>query len=111
MLVLFIGGLVFGGLVGNRLGAWLFARRNPRRVPPIIPFPDEARVRETSPCDSPGTGLKGSFNGNSKLSESVVVEARAMRSVGARVDELAALYGVAQSVMSRALSGKTWSHV
>lgn len=62
-------------------------------------------------CGSPGWGLKGSHNGNSKLTEVTVRDARRRRHAGERVDDLARAYGVAQSVMSRALAGVTWGHV
>ncbi len=67
--------------------------------------------RHCRACDSPGTGLKGIHNGQSKLTDAIVIEARARRAAGERVGDLAAHYGVAQSVMSRALAGVTWSHV
>lgn len=67
--------------------------------------------RHCRACDSPGWGLKGSRNGHSKLTEAAVVEARERRAAGERVGDLAVAYGVAQSVMSRALTGVTWSHV
>jgi hypothetical protein len=67
--------------------------------------------RHCRACDSPGWGLKGSRNGHSKLTEAAVAEARERRAAGERVDNLAVAYGVAQSVMSRALAGVTWSHV
>lgn len=67
--------------------------------------------RHCRACDSAGTGLKGSHNGQSKLTEALVAEARSRRAAGERVGDLAAHYGVAQSVMSRALMGGTWSHV
>lgn len=77
--------------------------------------PENTRMRGTSrhcrACDSPGTGLKGTCNGQAKLTEAIVVEARARRVAGEQVGALAAHYGVARSVMSRALTGVTWSHV
>ncbi|MFJ7782214.1 HNH endonuclease signature motif containing protein [Streptomyces albidoflavus] len=76
---------------------------------------ENTRMRDSSrhcrACDSTGTGLKGTHNGQSKLTEGIVIEARARRAAGERVGDLAAYYGVAQSVMSRALAGVTWSHV
>lgn len=71
----------------------------------------EGNRRHCRSCDSPGWGLKGVRNGNSKLTESIVAEARGRHAAGERVGDLAAYYGVAQSVMSRALAGVTWSHV
>lgn len=77
--------------------------------------PENTRIdgsrRHCRACDSTGTGLKGTHNGQSKLTEAIVREARARRAAGERVGDLAAHYGVAQSVMSRALAGVTWSHV
>lgn len=78
--------------------------------------PENTRLSRTGgrhcrACDSPGCGLKGSNNGNSRLTETTVAEARARRACGERVGGLAVHYGVAQSVMSRALAGVTWSHV
>lgn len=67
--------------------------------------------RHCRACNSDGLGLKGARNGNSKLTEALVIEARARRAAGEQVLALAADYGVAQSVMSRALTGVTWSHV
>jgi len=67
--------------------------------------------RHCRACDSPGTGLKGTRNGQSKLTEVTVIEARARRAAGERVGDLAVHYGVSQSVMSRALTGVTWAHV
>ena len=66
--------------------------------------------RHCRACNSDGLGLKGARNGNSKLTEALVIEARARRAAGEQVLALAADYGVAQSVMSRALTGVTWSH-
>jgi hypothetical protein len=67
--------------------------------------------RHCKACGSNGKGLKGSNNGQSKLTEPIVREARARREAGEEVGALAMHYGVAQSVMSRALTGVTWSHV
>lgn len=77
--------------------------------------PENTRMQGTGrhcrACESPRNGRKGSNNGNARLTDEAVAEARGRRRAGERVKDLAAEYGVAQSVMSRALTGVTWSHV
>lgn len=55
--------------------------------------------------------LAGSSHANSRLSESIVREARVRRNNGERLCALAREYGVAESTLHHAISGKTWSHV
>lgn len=54
---------------------------------------------------------RGSASGSSKLTEDKVTEIRALRSGGARADDLADKYGVAEITIYRVLSRKTWTHI
>jgi hypothetical protein len=54
---------------------------------------------------------RGSSNGLAKLDEAQVVRMRQLRAEGARVDALAALFGVSRNTASAILNRRTWSHV
>ena len=54
---------------------------------------------------------RGETSGRARLTAAAVRDARARRSGGEMVKDLASTYGVADCTMSAALSGRTWSHV
>lgn len=56
-------------------------------------------------------GLYGSAHALSKLTETIVQEARARCAAGETNLALAREYGVAKATMSAAIKGKTWAHV
>lgn len=53
----------------------------------------------------------GNRNGQAKLTEDRVREARAAHASWSRIGELAKQFGVTPSTMSMAVSGRTWVHV
>ena len=58
-----------------------------------------------------GTVLKGEKHGRSKLTETDIHKIRELRSTGVLQKEIAALFGVAESLISYILSGKYWAHL
>ena len=58
-----------------------------------------------------GSGLQGEAHGRSKLTEDMVMAARRLVRQGASLLDIAATFGVDKSTLSRAVSGKTWSHL
>lgn len=58
-----------------------------------------------------GLSPYGEYNHNAKLTDGIVRRARRRWADGERSRDLAAEFGVAQSVMWRALAGRTWRHV
>ncbi len=59
----------------------------------------------------PESVRRGAESAWARLSENDVAEARARHGAGESGRALAATFGVSQSTMSRALSGRTWRHV
>lgn len=55
--------------------------------------------------------LKGSKIGNSKLTESIVIELRNRARMGETHSSLAKEFGIARSVVTRAVNKTTWKHV
>jgi len=55
-----------------------------------------------------GTNARGEHNGYAKLTEADIHKIRAMRRAGALQREIAALFGVSQSLISDILAGKRW---
>ena len=56
-------------------------------------------------------GIRGSQNKSSKLTEENVLEIRSLLGQGAYHKNLAEIYGVATSTISRIAQGKKWTHV
>lgn len=54
---------------------------------------------------------RGTANGNARLNEANVREARERKRAGESTKRLAAEYGVSPQAMSNALVGRTWGHV
>lgn len=58
-----------------------------------------------------GRQAKGTGNGNAKLTEADVVDVRRARAAGAMTIDLAARYGVSNSLISQVCNGRLWRHV
>ena len=58
-----------------------------------------------------GTSDKGEQNGRAKLTDSQVIEIRALRASGAKERDLMKRFGVGRSVLQRVYHRKSWKHI
>ena len=71
----------------------------------------QAKGDRNSSRSRPDKLARGSTNGRAKLSESDCVRIRSLRQSGVTLREIAGIFGINDSHVSRIAKGKRWSHV